>query len=356
MAEQPPSTPLKMADTDPGENYYPAETMPYVSIGPTPETSITVTKATFDQGFILGAIILILIFVAGFTVAIYFAISLSSNSSSGALPASQIPQPPPRTITNQSNFGAVRFESQSPSAKFKVPADGSSLTTESLCVASGHGQWNGDHCDCISPFYGRYCSREKHSDKYLDVGIPNESILQFSVLEELTTDAKSFSRNGSTCSKECDKRSNCIGFIYHQPGFCTLLKDTVSVPSNETIPYSSDVDSTLYLKSTSNLFFEDRIFLSVAGVRVPNRYWLLNSGGGYAQIFPGRISKIHFIPKEIKMTGRYTGVYCLRPFGVHDAQTLIENGTNHAVYIHELDTELRVPEQWLGRPLYVTYI
>lgn len=338
----------------------PLEIKPYVAVGPSSTLSITVHKDTFDKGFLIASLLLLLIigFVVG--LMLYFSITLS-----------RLPPPPPplntrssssttaQELTLATNYGAANSASYLVNKNLKVPIDGSELTTKEICEETENTQWNGSACICQHPFFGPSCSRERHDNSYFAVGIPNEETLRITVIDEIMTDNKSFNVNGSTnsCSDHCNTTPGCNGFIYHNPGSCTLLRNDVIIPEGETISYSHDIDSTLYMKDSQNLHFEGRIILGEMAVAVPPRYWLVKETKYYAQMFLNTITKIAFAPNFTLMHGSYTGIYCRFPFTMDQVSAILARGVNSECYIHQADVTINLPSDWKYKtPLYVVYI
>jgi len=344
-----------MADVEP-EDIHPNidEIKPYVSVGPNKELSVTVHKETFDTGFILFIIVFILgvLVIVGLTI--FFAFTRSTFP----------PPPPPLTSTTQqsslqSNFGAATNSNNFINKNIIISTDASELTTKQLCDTTDNAEWVNNKCECIPPFFGPTCSNERHDSKYYAVGIPDESSLDISVIDDIITNGKSFNTNGSalSCSDYCNNNENCIGFIYHHPNMCTLLKDTVIVPKNSGIFYSTEIDSTLYMKSSDNLEFADRIFLGAYLSSFPPRYWLVKETPTYTQLLPNTITKISFAPAYTKIYGSFTGIYCLHPFSIDEVDILLQRDETNECYIHHPKTQINLPPDWKYRtPLYVVYL
>jgi hypothetical protein len=330
------------------------EIKPYVAVGPTKELSVTVHKETFDAGFIIFTIVfgLALLIVVGVTI--FFAYQQS-----------KLPPPPPGLTSNKqqltlhTNLGAATTPNNFITNNLLIPTDGSALTTKQQCESVSNTKWVDNECKCNPPFFGPTCSQERHDSKYYAVGIPNESTLNINVIDDIMSYGKSFSATGSkgSCSDFCNKSQECIGFIYHHPGMCTLLKDDIIVPKDSGISYSTDVDSTLYLKSSNNLHFEDRIFLGAFISSFPPRYWLIKETPYYAQLLPNVITKISFAPTYTKIYGSFTGIYSLHPFSNDDIDILLNRKETNECYIHRPGTTIDLPPDWKYKThLYVVYV
>lgn len=334
----------------------PSEIQPYVAIGPSRDYSISVHKSTFDFGFMAFTIVFGLTLIIIVAVVIIIAYNVSR------------PPPIPQTIkvnkstrlTPNSNYGAVPYPSHSVNGKIDAPNGASALSNKELCLSQEHTEWIADKCFCTVPFFGETCQQEKHYHRYFAVGVPNESNLALNVIDNLYCDGKSFpSKRESldSCSNYCDRNEDCHGFIYHQPNSCTLLTGDVVVPRNETITYSHNVDSTLYMTNSNDLHFEGRIFLGEHTWSFPARYWLFSESEGYVQLLPNTIKKIEFSPNYIKMYTPYTGIYCLHSFSHKDIPLLLEYGDPSRCYVHKPESTLNLPEDFKYKtPLYVVYI
>ena len=316
------------------------EIKPYVAIGPTEELSVTLHKHTFDAAFITFTIafILVLLIVVGLTI--YYAFRAA------ALPPPPPPlQPLPEDITLNSNRGGTSFAS--------AKIDDTIISDEQYCNSIANAQWNGI-CECIPPFFGPLCNREKHDRKYFSVGIPDESTLEVEILSDVISNGKSF--NEGSCSDLCDKTEDCHSFIYHSPNQCVLLTDKIIIPENAGIAHSEDDDHTLYTRSTDNLFFRDRVFLGQYPFSFSPRYWLIREAPGYKQLLTNTIESIDFFPEHIKIFGDHTGIYCLHPFTINDFPILLKNANSSQCIIHHPNTPLKLPPDWKYKtPIYVMY-
>jgi hypothetical protein len=333
------------------------EIKPYVAVGPTKDLSVTVHKKTFDSAFIAATIIfgIILLALIGFTI---FAAYRQSRLQTP-------PTAPLETVTLASslhtNLGASSHGATPIAKTGQIAPDASDLTTQSQCESNPHAIWIENKCDCLSPFFGPTCSRERHDKKYFAVGIPKikNSRLNVDIINTVTSNGKSFNSNGvkGSCSDVCNKTDKCTGFIYQDPGTCTLLSGDIIIPEESTILYSHDVDATLYLKSSDNLHFQDRIFLSVYSWTIPPRYWLVDETKYYRQLYPNIIVSLSFVPGYSKIYGSYTGIYCRHPFTVDDIDILIQRGENSQCYIHRPNTQINIPIDFQYKtPLYVVYV
>lgn len=339
-----------MNDPVGGDDIHPEsfEIKEYVSVGPSPEYSITMHKSTFDTGFILFTILLASVLIGLLIFMLIFSYNITKN------------QPIPRVVvikneplTLNSNYGAVPYASYPSNKKINAPQDASSIQTYDLCTSYPNTEWKNDKCSCSPPFFGKTCSQEKHDSKYFSVGIPNEDTLDITVLKELQTSAKSFGFD--SCSVNCDNNSNCSGFIYHDQNICTLLTGNVIVPSGHGISYSNSINSTLYMKNLSNLLFEGRVFIAAYKSSFPARYWLFDKSKDFIQISPGVIYKINFYPQYIKIINKYTGIYCPYQFNSEDIQHILHESHNLDCYIHEHGTNLNVPSHFKYQTIYLTY-
>jgi len=339
------------------------ELKPYVAIGPTEDLSVTIHKNTFDSTVILFIVFFVIAILIVVGICIYF-----------ALERSKLPPPPPPLKYNTSN-PAIRenigasTKGTTPIIKSKILAkDGSEISTQTACRATTNTRWTDDGCECEEPYFGGKCQQEKHDKKYFAVGMANN--IKKRVIGEDRTRGKSFNSNGSdgTCSDECNRNEACIGFIYNKynetSGNCELLGDNVVVEKGKNLEYSPNKEATLYMKSSANLHFEDRIFLEEFKGITPPRYWLVDELPSFVQLIVGEIRKIKFAPKNIIIAGKYTGIYCRHKFTQDDINILVERGVTSECYIHYPGTNINIPIDWGyrvkdksgNRPIYVAYI
>lgn len=342
---------------------------PYVAVGFNDTFSVTVHKSTFDTAFIIFIIIFAVIIIAFIIVTIILVYNITKT-----------PSPPPglplniQPLTINSNYGASPYAAYPSNKKIKAPNDGSGLITKDDCLNSQNTKWVNDHCECITPFFGEFCSREKHDNKFFAVGIPHEETLMVSIIDDIISNGKSFNikeiinsqssdkdhiiyDNIGSCSDYCNNTPGCNSFIYHNPNICTLLSGDIIVPRGEGIAYSTNIDPTLYMKSSDNLHFEDRIFLGEFTWSFPSRYWLTKETNGYIQLSPGIVSKLKFYPEYIKIYGNYTGIYCKQLFNIEDVDDIIQYLNPDQCYIHYPNTRLKVPIDWKYElPIYVVYV
>lgn len=329
----------------------PAEIKPYVAVGPSKELSITVHKETFDSGFIAFTIF------AGFTLLIIVGVTIFFAYQHARLP----PPPPPLPLnsndpTLHSNIGAA-VSATAPLKKLPSFEDASALLTEQECRAAPHTLWSANHCKCEAPFFGPSCSQEKHDPKYFAVGTPNN--VNLNALNQGLVSSKSFGVD--SCSTQCSSNPQCVGFLYQRIDdnsnrVCTLLTGNVIVPSEATIPYACDQESTLYLRSSNNLHFENRIFLGGSTGSIPPRFWLVKEQKNYIQLAPYEIATLSFTPTFSKIYGPLTGIYCRHPFTADDIDILLERGSTNECYIHKPGIDIKLPPDWLYQQLYVVYV
>lgn len=316
----------------------PDEIKPFVAVGPSEDYSITVHKSTFDTGFILVTIIFILVIVTVLITCIFFSIKQVELNVTEPLPAT-----PTTRMT----------------AEFNSPANASAYINQANCMQGQHTVWVNDRCRCQDPYYGPTCNLEKHDPTFYAVGTPNEDKVGVTVLDQLIADGKSYNAQGTvgSCSDYCRKEEACMGFIYQESGLCTLLTGDVIVPENDNIAYAADIPSTLYIKSSDNLKFTGRIFLSEYPNNFPARFWLTKHAYHFIQLFPREMVEINFYPNYINVHGCYTGIYCLFPFTMQDVPTLLQHADPDKCYLHAPKTELVVPDHWRYHlPLYVMYL
>jgi hypothetical protein len=321
----------------------PEEIKKYVAIG-SDNYNISVHKQTFDRAFIIVTLIFAVLIVTAVIVTIIFA-----NQRAQLAPAPTPRYFPPPPLTLHKNYGGVNSRDDSVANTVQAPPDGSHLVTQALCSAAENARWVGDHCECAPGFYGFKCTREKHDRSYLGLGVPHEETLGLNIIDDILVEAKSFTPN--SCSAQCDTHDRCIGFLYHRPGMCTLLADTVVVPEGRSIAYTHDLEPTLYLKNLSSLYLENRIYLSQNRHTFPLRCWLAPDSDQFASIQLDVVTPINFVPRVYLMGGRFVGLYCRTPFEIRDVPILFQA---EGVYIHEPGAALALPQDWEA-PLYLIY-
>lgn len=366
----------------------PDDIQPYVAIGPTKDLSVTVHKSTFDAGYILAFIVVILL-----AMAIIILLFIYMQQQTGTdIPDDLVYEPYP--YNQDVNLGGVRSrgdgyvttEYSDLYAGYPFGKNGSNYTNEQSCLNAQHTQWNNieSKCQCIEPYFGSLCTLEQHDERYYAVGIPNEEHLKMNVLVDTLSVGKSFpvidnpkkvtnsknfnkkeQKNKQSCSQLCDDDDECQGFIYHSPGYCSLLSGDVIVPENNSIPYNPEINSTLYMKHhrldkiINNLHFEHRIFLGLYKNSFPKRYWLESSTPYYQQLQPRKVYQIGFIPHFIRMYDQYQGIYALKRFNLEHVNELLsecESDVSQSCYLHKIGKQLSVPESWSEYlPIYVMY-
>jgi hypothetical protein len=334
----------------------PDEIKPYVAVGPTENLSFTVHKGTFDSSFLVGMIFIALIFMVAVVLLIFF-----------ALEQAKLPPPPPPLNPNatpdpmHANIGASATPTAMLMKKVSVGPD-AIASTKQACAATPHAVWIEDGCMCRPPFFGPHCSQEKHDSKFFAVGVPDEETIHMAITNEEIASGKSFSEQ--SCSNKCQNTPGCNGFIYHRysetSGMCTVLEQDVTVPEGTTIPYDPHGEATLYLRSSVNLHFQNRIFL---GIIIPARFWLAPDSPTFMSLRVNEIQPLSFTPIAIKMPGPYTGIYCKHKFTSQDISILLARGSTSSCYIHRPGTQLSIPSDWKYRlqdktlsSLYVVYV
>jgi hypothetical protein len=332
----------------------PDEIKPYVAIGPTPALSVTVHKTTFDRGFIFVTLLFLMFMLIVFALIIYLSFRKSS-----------LPPPPPPLISLQppvtlnGDFGAAFVPDAPANYKLQFSEDASELTSKVSCETNNRGKWVDNKCKCTGALYGPTCSQERHDKKYFAVGNPNQNNLQLDVIQRVTSDKKSFNDNGkeNSCSSYCDNNDDCIGFIYHNPNDCTLLRNEVVVLNGDIVPYEYDTDATLYLKFSSDLQFDGRIFLATRSLAYPTRFWLTKETPYFKQLRPNMVERLDFFPGDAMVYGDYVGIYRLHPFLMSDVPAILKQGDAPQSYFHRQGTTINLPTDWRYKtPLYVAYL
>ncbi len=189
--------------------------------------------------------------------------------------------------------------------------DGDSFTDSASCKMASNTQWSHLRCTCTVPFFGSSCTRESYSNGYQAIGNPSSDDITINVIDTPVVDALSFPVDDITCTGLCDDDELCTGVIFQST--CTLLSGDVIVSPNIIIPYSMEIDSTLYLKGDDrHLIFTDRVFIYTG--TLPARYYLrttVSSDAG-GQMFPAIeniITKLTFFPIKQLNTANLIGIY-----------------------------------------------
>nr|QBK91249.1 MAG: hypothetical protein LCPAC202_02230 [Pithovirus LCPAC202] len=180
-------------------------------------------------------------------------------------------------------------------------------------------------CDCLDPFFGTECFRESYVDTYTSIGTPAQSNIVASFGSTQIVDRLSFpfTKNPGRlsdedepptteiiCTKLCDQDQSCLGVWWTQaepPLFgmdqpnpnqkptCQLIRDQVVVKPGTNIPYSSNMDSVLYLKKDVEPEFKDRVFVYQG--QKPLRYWTVDA---YSSPFGDNQSQTMFNRQLVK--------------------------------------------------------
>ncbi len=202
------------------------------------------------------------------------------------------------------------------------------------CLAGPTREWTTGQsitfntCDCLDPFFDSECFRESYSDTYTSIGTPAQTNIIATFSNPQTIDRLSFPFTvnpgrlpdedellipETICTKLCDQDRTCLGvwwiqaepplFGIDQPELqkpkCQLISDQVVVKPGTNIPYSSSVDSILYLKKNIDPEFKDRVFVYQG--QKPLRYWTADS---YSSPFGDNQSQTMFNRQLIKFNWR----------------------------------------------------
>lgn len=231
--------------------------------------------------------------------------------------------------------------------------NGTELQDQSTCLLKSSRNWIGG-CQCRNPFYGSQCDLESYSSHYTNIGTPDPQNITSSLSDRIPVDRLSFplSEIGSAfasgqdinptptevqtsimCTDLCDHDVNCQGVWWTPaPGnnfgigidinhsvepsmtgkpLCQLLNSPAVVVPGSTLPYSPEVQGTLYLKSTTDPHFKDRVFVYM-GTK-PVRYWLTpvyigSTGNQLRSMFDSQLVKFNWTPTNIiNNTGTRSG-------------------------------------------------
>lgn len=311
----------------------------FIAVGPTEDLSLSFTENSFNK-----TLVLIIFFGLLIAIALIIFLFWYSNEQVKYKPLI-ITSPAPTTSLSNMSSNIGNHNTNNP--------NNNTLDTKLLCE-SNNGIWLNNTCKCKDFYYGDKCEKQQHDNKYLSIGNPSETNLEFNVLDSVTTDSKSGNEN--SCSKLCDKNPECNGFIYQNPN-CVLLKDNVRI--NDTIFYDDNVESTLYMKNTSSLSYlkiSNKVFLAHNIHALPKRYWLVSDANDYRQVLRDNVYKINFYPNIIKNDSYLTGIYSLSSFDLKYANSLINKGNTSTIYIHKPGQKINLPSSMKYKTLYVAYI
>ena len=324
--------------------------------GPAHEDNLTVNRhdlvwnltiVVLITSFIVIAIIVLLVYIADrFT-------ALNTQPFIGPTGSTTLP------LTINTNWGEATYAEYPVNIKYNGFPDASAFPTAQACNSNDNTIWNGEKCICVPPFFGPFCSRERHDKKYFAIGTAEPSELKFKKIKTVTADHKSFNKNTDnkkSCSWYCDTTTDCSGFIY-QNNRCTLVNGNIIIPDKQTLSYDHNMEPNIYVKNPGTIRIKNFILLMARFDSLPLRWWLRNNERKFIVLKPNVIREIHFYPRDYRMVEQYTGIYSLVKFDVDDIDILIERGNGPTTYIHEYGNILNVPPSWQYRDkIYVVYI
>ena len=302
--------------------------MPTVSQGTLKHSGYIVeSKGIFSSHspwiFIIGIIIAIIIILL--IVALVFSIFVRENTDFPDINALIIDDEINDTTGSSSN-GTVKLD------------NGTAYRDMPSCLAGPTREWTTGQsitfntCDCLDPFFGPECFRESYVDTYTSIGTPSQDNIIATFSDPQTVDRLSFPFTGNPgrlpddeeslvpeiiCTQLCDQDRTCLGVWWTQaepPLFgiqqsesekpkCQLISDQVVVKPGTNIPYSSTVDSVLYLKKNVEPEFKDRVFVHRG--QNPLRYWTADSyrspfGDNRSQtMFDRQLIKFNWTPEVV---------------------------------------------------------
>ena len=290
-------------------------------VGTTVETKGLTTEYSpwmFIVGIVAGIIIILLI------VALMFAIIAREN----------LDFPDVEFIVIDDEINDTTGSSADGTVKFN---NGAAYLDSVSCLAGPTREWTTGQsitfntCDCLDPFFGTECFRESYIDTYTSIGTPAQSNIIATFGQTQTVDRLSFPFTENPgilpdedespvpeiiCTKLCDQDQSCLGVWWTQaepPLFgidspnqkprCQLISDQVVVKPGTNIPYSSTVDSVLYLKKDVKPEFKDRVFVHQG--QNPLRYWTVDRysspfGDNQSQtMFNRQLVKFNWSPQAV---------------------------------------------------------
>lgn len=324
-----------------------------VGIGGEPQSNNSIKRN--DLMYILYASIFIIILVTIFIIVITYQMF---NNATAIYPQTITNTPTTTALNLSTNWGASIYKDYPINLRVQGFKDGSALSTQNSCSNYDNTYWNGQECKCIEPFFGAYCTRERHDKKYFAVGNSNGTI-KYNPIKKVKSQNKSFNNNTDnelSCSWYCDNTDDCTGFIY-QNNICILLEGEIEATRQNSLMYDHHVDPTIYIKNLNNVKISNAIGLAKSSDLMPNRWWLDKDNKYFKRFIPKMITEISFFPTAHKINGDYTGIYSLIKFNYDDIDTLLKRGHTATTYIHEAGNTLNLPASWkYVDKIYVIYV
>jgi len=347
--------------------------MEYSSAETTEVQSSNEDDEPYDAGrsiiLIIALIVIFVVIFGGLAIAMRYGTHTVSSSSGTTGATAPIPPPNNNSEPGKSSDGTFFFPNNCAIYKDQIS-----------CEASPGRFWNTTNsnvgvCTCLVPFWGANGFRETYSDKYIAIGNPEPDDITTTIISTNIVDRLSFPFSGKSpssqieCTILCDGMTDCTGVIWTPPpppdlgiseriGICTLLQGDVFVNQGQNIPFSTLVDSTLYMKGDRRPKFTDRVFIYVD--ELPLRYWLQ-----FRVTTPGMemltaeeefVYSLQFFPLQVINDGLLTGVYSTVPMNIADVRTIIANGGDSEHYVHFPNQPLLLPKEWEILPLQVAYV
>lgn len=285
--------------SDTGNNY------DYVNIGGySSDTKITLTKETYDRGFIWVTVMFIVLLVIVVSLIIW-----------GTVEFTKLP-PPPTTIQREFQFTINPV-----------------ILTEKQCLGVPNATWDESGCSCLQPYVGDFCKEQL------------TSFVELSGHAEISAETIRLNNvNFDDCQRQCGTNTLCSGFVYD--GTCRLLQNDIKLRNyarnKKAIP--------LYLKNQklSRVEFENKVFLSK---EFSVSYWKNAS----TILSLGKISKINFLPSFVNSSKNgIIGVYSSKKFTSGDIRKFLRD-TPEYVFVSR-NSNLDFPSAWVDlKKLYVVY-
>src|SRR3990167_3396315 len=294
--------------------------------------------------------VIILIVIALIILAI---IAVSTARNGGII------EPPPQTVRGAEFLQSVDFTLVSqtfglhdnPGATtadvpYRYIDDGTALQSPDACSSVPYRKWNStaNSCECIAPFWGKYCERESFNSKNVAFGhITPEVEGSIDYIDEIEVNRQSFKFAGSnadqtTCDQMCADNPNCIGYVLERksPTFGTDTTDqTIMCKLIGEIPDSLIQGLTFDPQIDVNLFFSlgqvqrpklpGFVFLFNGGLK--RRFWLeqrvTNKNYNLVNIGIERLNHIHFYPESIINDSDAYVVFSYKHFTLPEAVAMI---------------------------------
>lgn len=260
-------------------------------------------------------------------------------------------------LNEHSGYGKLEFKGQLAERHFKINNSGSYYKYETACLNAQNTYWDSgsQKCKCIPPYIGEKCNREGYFFTYDSIGNPDKSLLDYNIIETIQATGNAYNNNPGnvgSCGYYCENNLDCIGYIYENNGNCELISGIIK--TEEIIPFSHDIDSTLFIKENKLLNLQISDLVILYGGNINRRYWLNINKQVYTTLAlkPNTIVSFTFQFFNIYNRNNLIGIYCLHKFTLENIPLMLQYPHNNT-YIHYPNTNLTIP--WSNENMYVCY-